>query len=128
MTMYIYYASWHGIYWYIYISRPRSWSSGDAYSYTQLSPYFEHWVEFFVCRHVYIWGFRKHVCPSEKKSPWLRQYQSYSSNWYINGKVYTSTTTWKPRFFFFQKRSKLNFDLCWKAEITLASSISVLQQ
>ena len=28
--------------------------------------------------------------------------------------------------FFFQKRSKLNFDLCWSAETTLASPISVL--
>ena len=28
--------------------------------------------------------------------------------------------------FFFQKSSKINFDLCWRAEITLASSISVL--
>ena len=31
------------------------------------------------------------------KSPWLRQYQSYISNWCINGKVFTSTTTWKPK-------------------------------
>ena len=30
--------------------------------------------------------------PREKKSPWLRQYQSYISNWYINGNVFTSTT------------------------------------
>ena len=29
----------------------------------------------------------------KKKSPWLRQYQSYISNWYVNGKVFTSTTT-----------------------------------
>ena len=29
------------------------------------------------------------------------QYQSYISNWYINGKVFTSTTTWKPNNFFF---------------------------
>ena len=41
----------------------------------------------------------------ETKSPWLRQYQSYISNWYINGKVFTSTTTWEPRnlIFFFKK-------------------------
>ena len=31
------------------------------------------------------------------KSPLIRQYQSYISNWYINGKVFTSTTAWKPR-------------------------------
>ena len=65
--------------------------------------------------------------PREKKSPWLRQYQSYISNWYINGKVFTRTTTQKSKnWMFFQKSSKLNFDLCWRAEITLASSISAL--
>ena len=44
------------------------------------------------------------VCPSvhlsvprEKKLPWLCQYQSYISNWYISGKVFTSTTPWKPK-------------------------------
>ena len=44
------------------------------------------------------------VC-REKKSPWLRQYQSYISNWYVNGKVFTTTTTWKPKnlIFFFKK-------------------------
>ena len=38
-------------------------------------------------------------------SPWLRQYQSYISNWYINGKVFMSTTTWKLKYliFFFLK-------------------------
>ena len=30
---------------------------------------------------------------AEKKTSWLRQYQSYISNWYVNGKVFTSTTT-----------------------------------
>ena len=46
---------------------------------------------------------RVSVC-REKKSPWLRQYQSYISNWYVNGKVFTSTTTWEPIFFFFFKK------------------------
>ena len=41
----------------------------------------------------------------EKKSPWLCQYQSYISNWYVNGKVFTSTTTWKPIFFFKKVRN-----------------------
>ena len=36
-------------------------------------------------------------CPWEKKSSWLRQYQSYISNWCINGKVITSTTAWNPK-------------------------------
>ena len=58
---------------------------------------------------------------AEKKSPWLRQYQSYISNWCINGKGFTSTTTWKPKnliFFFFFKfeiEFDLYFDLCWRA-------------
>ena len=53
-----------------------------------------------MCRHVSMWGFQNPVClsvPLEKKSPWFRQYQSYISNWYINGKVFTSTTPWKPK-------------------------------
>ena len=45
---------------------------------------------------------RVSVC-RETKSPWLRQYQSYVSNWYVNGKVFTSTTTWELRTFFFNK-------------------------
>ena len=41
----------------------------------------------------------------KKKSPWLRQYQSYISNWYVNGKIFTSTTTWEPKnlIFYFKK-------------------------
>ena len=58
----------------------------------------------------------------KKKSPWLRQYQSYISNWYVNGKVFTSTTTWEPKnLSFFSKKFKIEFDLyfdlCWRAEI-----------
>ena len=64
----------------------------------------------------------------ELKSPYLRLYQSYISNWYINGKVFTSTTPWKPKnlIFFFKKVRNSNFDFWRRAEITLASSISVL--
>ena len=84
-------------------------SSGEAYRDRQLTTSFE--LKFFVCRHVSICGFQNRVClsvhlsvPREKKSPWLRQYQSYISNWYINVKVFTSTTTWKPKnlIFFFK--------------------------
>ena len=54
----------------------------------------------------------------EKKSPWLRQYQSYISNWYVNGKIFTSTTTWKPKIrFLFSRKFEIEFDLCWRAEI-----------
>ena len=64
---------------------------------------------------------RVSVC-RETKSPWLRQYQSYSyiSNWYVNGKVFTSTTTSEPRnLIFFSKKFEIEFDLyfdlCWRA-------------
>ena len=84
-----------------------------------------------MCRHVSMWGFQNRVflsvhlsVPREKKSPWLRQYQSYSSNWYINGMDFTSTTPWKPKNL--KNKNSSNFDLCWIAEITLASSISVV--
>ena len=41
---------------------------------------------------------------------------SYSSNWYINGKVFTSTTPWKPKnWIFFQKSSKFEFWLLTKS-------------
>ena len=60
----------------------------------------------------------------------FRQYQSYIRNWYINGKVFMNTTPWKSKnlifFFFFFKVRNSNFDFWRIAEITLASSISVL--
>ena len=64
---------------------------------------------------------RVSVC-REIKSPWLRQYQSYVSNWYVNGKVFTSTTTWESKKYdFFSKKFEIEFDLyfdlCWRAEI-----------
>ena len=48
---------------------------------------------------------RVSVRREKKKTPWLRQYQSYMSNWYVNGKVFTSTTAWEPKklIFFFKK-------------------------
>ena len=52
----------------------------------------------------------------ELKSPLLRQYQSYISNWYINGKVFTSSTAWKPKnLIFFQNSSKFEFWLLTKS-------------
>ena len=74
-------------------------------------------MNFFVCRHVSIWGFQNRVRPSvclypEKRNhpAWLRQYQSYISNWYINGKVFTSITAWEPKKFeFFSKKFKIEF-------------------
>ena len=51
---------------------------------------------------------------------------------YVNGKVFTSTTTWKPKNCNFFSKKGLNWILTciltcsWKAIITSASSISVL--
>ena len=67
----------------------------------------EMWIFFQKVRNWRNWILSVHrvsVC-REQKSPWLRQYQSYISNWYVNRKVFTSTTTWEPKNFeFFFKR------------------------
>ena len=64
-----------------------------------------------------------------KKSPWLRQYQSYIINWHVNERKglheYYNMGT-KKFDFFFKKVRNSNFDFWLRAEITLASSISVL--
>ena len=109
-------------------------SSGESYRDRRLTTNFEFWVEIFcmpTCFHMRIPKpcLSVHLSvPREKKSPWLRQYQSYIGNWYINGKVFTSTTysmeTQKFEFFFKKVRNS-NFDLWQRVEITLASSISV---
>ena len=63
----------------------------------------------------------------EKKSPWLCQYQSYISNWYVNRKVFTSTTTWEPKFwFFFSRKFEIEFDLCWRAEINIQVGLTYM--
>ena len=110
------------MYWItLFVSSIPSWSSNSYASPSSGEVYRD--------QRVSVWGFQNPVCPSsvrtsrKKKSSWLREYQPYISNWYISGKVFTSTTAWKPKnLLFFQKSSKLNFDLCWRAEITLASS------
>ena len=109
-------------------------TSGEAYRNRRLTTNFELWVEIFcvpTCFHVTIPKPCLSVClsaPREKISSLLRQYQSYISNWYINGKVFTSTTPWKTKnlIFFFKKVWNSNFGFWRRAEITLASSISVL--
>ena len=98
-------------------------SSGDAYSDRQLTPNFELWLEIFRVPtrfHMMIPKpclFVRLSVPREKKSPWLRQYLSYTGNWYINGKVFTSTTAWEPKnlIFFFQKSLKFEFWLVLKS-------------
>ena len=54
------------------------------------------------------------TCAEKLKSPYLRQYQSYNSNWYNNGKVFTSTTALKHKnlfFFLFEIEFRLVFCL-----------------
>ena len=108
----------------------------DTYNDRQLTPNFELWVEILVCWHVYMRIPKSclSVCPSfcpytEKTnhpifvniSPTVviinaSMERSSRVLQHVNPKIWIS----------FQKRSKLNFDLCWRAEITLSSSISVL--
>ena len=61
-----------------------------------------------VCRSVCL-----SICPYPVKRnhhAQLRQYQSYISNWFINGMVFTSTTPWKLKnLIFFQKSLKFEF-------------------
>ena len=66
-----------------------------------------------MCRHVSIWGFKKCVClsvPLEKKSSWLHQYQSYISDWCINGKIFTSSyyRIKTQNLIFFPKKFKID--------------------
>ena len=49
----------------------------------------------------------------EKKSPWLCQYQSYISNWYVNGKVFTSRYYNMGTIFFFKKVRNWIWLLFW---------------
>ena len=90
-------------------------TSGEAYRNRRLTTNFVLWVEIFcvpTCFHMRI----PKPClsaPREKKSPYLRQYQSYISNWYINGKVFTSTTAWKPKnLIFFSKKFEIQILTC----------------
>ena len=86
-------------------------------------------IWFFSSKKLEIWIL---ICDEELKSHYLRQYQSYISNWYIHISMERFSRVLHrdhgiPKIrIFFQKSSKLNFDLCWRAEILLASSISVL--
>ena len=120
----------------------------EAYRDRRLTTNFELWVEIFcvpTCFHMRIQKPCLSVCPSvcphpEKRNHLsFRQYQSYMSNWYINGKVFTSTTPWKPKNMnSFSKSSKLTklcpypvFPYAEKKKCmpkALASSISVLHK
>ena len=102
-------------------------SSGEAYRDRRLTTNFELWVEIFcvpTCFHMRIPKpcvclFVRLSAPREKISPYLRQYQSNISNWYINGMVFTSTTPWKPKslIFFFKKVWNLIRLVFWLAHL-----------
>ena len=96
-------------------------SSGEAHKDRQLTTNSEFWVEIFcvpTCFHMRILKQCLYVhlsIPWENKSLWLHQYQSYISNWYINGKIFKSTTPWEPKNLnFFQKSLKFEFLLVTK--------------
>ena len=65
----------------------------------------------------------------EKKSSWLRLYQSYISNWYVNGKLFTSTTAWKPKksvyFFLSSKLNSTCILTCAEAEINIQVGLNM---
>ena len=77
------------------------------------------WVEIFCVPHISIHMTIPKPClsvPWEKKSPWLRWYQSYISNWFINGKVFPRMTAWKPKNLnYFQKSFEIEFWLVPKS-------------
>ena len=89
-------------------------SSGEAYRDQQLTPNFELWAEFFcvsTCFHriTTLKSCLRLSVPRKKKSSWFRQYQSYSSEWYMIGKVFTSTTPWKPKNFILLRKNVLTW-------------------
>ena len=87
-------------------------------------------MKFFVCRHVSIWEFQYHVCLSVRTPRTEITLASSISvlqyNWYINGKVFTSNKSWKPKNLNFSKRnSKLNFELCQRVEINIQVGLNM---
>ena len=86
-------------------------SSGEACRDRQLTTNFELRVEIFCVADMFLFDYKTEdslSVPREKKSPWLRQYSpTLAIDTYINGKVFTSTTAWKPKKFeFFQKKMR----------------------
>ena len=61
----------------------------------------------------------------EKKSPWLCQYQSYISNWYVNEKVFEYYNMGTKNLIFFLK-FEIEFDLCWRAEINIQVGLTYM--
>ena len=107
-------------------------SSGEAYRDRRLTTNFELWVEIFcvpTCFHMRI----PKPCLSVRPHPEKRYHHSFvniSPTLVIDTSMERSSRILhhgNPKFwFFFQKSLKFEFWLLWRAEITLASSISVL--
>ena len=66
-------------------------------------------LNFFVCRHVSIWGFQNRVCPEKRNHPgFVNISHTILIHTYINGKVFTSTTAWKTKkLIFFSKKVEI---------------------
>ena len=66
------------------------------------------------------------TCDEELKSPQFRQHQSCISNWYINGKVFTSTTASRPKNLIFLS-SKFEFWLVFWLELKSWNHLSLIK-
>ena len=95
-------------------------------------PQYENLI-FFLFKNVQNWqNWILTVVHWETKSSWLRQYQSYISYWYVNRKVFISTTTWEPNFLKkIWNKFKIELDLflysylCWRAEINIQVGLNM---
>ena len=97
-------------------------TSGEAYRDRRLTTNFELWVEIFcvpTCFHVRIpkpcLSVRLSVLTPRKEIIIASSISVYISNWCINRKVYTSTTTWRPENVIFFKSLKFEFWLVPKS-------------
>ena len=58
--------------------------------------------------------------------PWLCQYQSYISNWYVNGKVFEYYNMGTKNLIFFSKKFEIEFDMGWRAEINIQVGLTYM--
>ena len=111
-------------------------SSGEAYRDRRLTTNFEFlsWnflcADMFPCEDSETVSVRPSVCPYPEKR-YHHSFVNISPSLVIDTSMERSSRVLQhgnPKiwFFFFKKVRNSNFDLCWRAEITLASSISVL--
>ena len=118
--------------YYMFLMHPHSPSSGEAYRDRQLTTNFELWVEIFcvsTCFHVRIPKLCLSVCPHpEKRNHHI--FVNISPTLVIDTSMERSSRVLhhgNPKIsFLFKKVRNSNFDFWRIAEITLASSVSVL--